>query len=327
MNLLYVAQASNDLKDSLLIINGADNKIIDIIKIEMRIVEIAFNASSGLIYVLSDSDPDIDHPVNIVTVIDSSTNKTVSSFVGGLAREFSVDIDINVKTNRIYVSTTGFAVRTIEVFDGNNNENIATIDFNKDAKVDDILNGGNIVKIAVNSTTNQIYALENREVNNDRICLINGISNEIINCIDNVGQDLFDIAVNPVTNNIYVSDKGADRLVIFSDDPIIIPPMEDCEAEFMEIIPDKITLGKGENKDVNIKLTGKEGCSVKNVTINSRINLLGRRSITLSSSSILTDSNGNATFSISAKSNHGNARILFSTNELKKSVKVNISRR
>ena len=322
MNLLYVSQASDDLKDTLLIIDGTNNKTTDIIEIGMHIVEIVFNASSGLIYVLSDSDPDTEVPFdNIVTVIDSNTNKIISSFLGGTTREPSVDIDVNPVTNRIYVSTTGFAVNTIKVFDGENNENIATIDFNKMGDIIDIS------KIAVNSTTEQIYVIKNRSIDNDSLCLVEGLSNEIIRCIDNVGLELFDIAVNSGTNNVYVADKGTGRLSVFSDNPIIIPPNNECEAEIIDVVPDEITLKNGEKKDFNVKLTSKDGCSVENVSVNARINLLGRMSINISSFSALTGSDGIATFSVTAKSNYGNARVVFSANELKKLVKVNVSRR
>ncbi len=318
MNLIYVGQVSNDLNDTLLIIDGEKNKIIDIIKMGMRIVNITVNTSSGLIYILSDSDPNSEIPFdNIVTVIDSSTNKIVSSFVGGITREPSVDIDVNPETNRIYVATSGFAIRgIINVFDGDDNGNIASINFD-----------GFIDNIKVNPTTNHIFALKRPVFSDENVCsidIIDGHSNEIINCIGNAGHGLFGIAINPVTNNVYVSDKTAARLITFSDAPIIIPPKEDCQAEIIEIVPDRITLRKGAEIDVNIKLTDNNGCPVINTGINAIINLRGRRSITLSSSNALTGTDGSATFSISANNNQGNARILFSANKLRKYVNVKI---
>ena len=321
MNLLYVVQRSFDFSDTLLVIEGDNHEIINTIDLGMQVVDIAFNEVTGLIYVLSDSDSDFEIPFdNIVTVIDSSTNKILSKFVGGTTREPSIDIDINPETNMIYVVTTGVAVKTIEVFDGRDNENIGTIDFAENPDI------GDITKITVNSTTNQIYLIDNQAVDNDGICLIDGDFFQIIDCINNLGQELFDLAVNSENNNVYVTDKGNGRLVVFSDEPIIPPPKGDCETEVIAAIDNKIILQKGKKRDINIKLTGADGCPAENVKVEAKINLRGKRVITLSPSTELSDSVGIATFSVTAKRNYGNAIVTFSANELKELVNVNIAR-
>lgn len=110
-------------------------------------------------------------------------------------------IAVNPKTNRIYVNLSTSAGPAVGVIDGNTNSIVATIP---------TPNGSSF--IAVNFVTNRVYDLGCNFAVNPPTCsvtVINGATNAVVATVPVAGTNGIGaqgIAVNPATNEIYVSD-------------------------------------------------------------------------------------------------------------------------
>ena len=111
-------------------------------------------------------------------------------------------IAVNEETNRVYIGAE---------------DGLLIIDCETDTVVTEILPGTNVVALAVDPQTNRIYAAEYGE----KIVVIDGTTNQQLGEIAERIYYQYEIAVNPVTNLIYIEDHTGtmgnyDRVVVYS---------------------------------------------------------------------------------------------------------------
>jgi len=100
-------------------------------------------------------------------------------------------VAVNPNTNLVYVTNT--RSDTVSVFDGTTNNLLSTFEV-----------GRTPFGIGVNPNTNMLYVgLEHKDI----LAVVDGSTNEIVKNIEITGP--YDIAVNDVTNMIYVTSKKA----------------------------------------------------------------------------------------------------------------------
>lgn len=98
-----------------------------------------------------------------------------------------------------------------------------------------------------------------------------------------------------------------------------------CNAELIEVSPKKLKLKKEDKGGVIVTLTGEEGCPAMNKTVTAKIKK-GKRLIMVTPTSALTEVNGQATFTITAKNKTGRARVQFRVGNLETKLEVNIEK-
>jgi len=107
--------------------------------------------------------------------------------------------------------------------------------------------------------------------------------------------------------------------------PTVTPtPTEVCEPESISVSPTSLSLKRKKSGEVTVTVTGEEGCLVEGETVTATINAAGKKRISISPTSSTTDSDGQATFTITAKNKTGNARVTFKAGDVKKSMTVKV---
>ena len=106
--------------------------------------------------------------------------------------------------------------------------------------------------------------------------------------------------------------------------PTVIPTPE-CEVKFIEVLPKRLKLKRGENGEVIVTLEG-DNCEPEGQTITAIVGKGGSERISIPPISQETDENGVAKFTITAKNKIGNARVTFKAGSLKKSIIVKVRR-
>jgi YVTN family beta-propeller protein len=154
---------------------------------------IALNSVTNKIYLANGGD-------GTVTVIDGANNTAVSVNVGKLPSQIAV----NSVKNKIYVLNVGDA--TVSVIDGSSNAT-TTVPV---AATPSNVPGPNYNTIAANSVTNKIYVSD--YFGSGNVTVIDGVTNATASVA--VGASPGAIAVNAVTNKIYVITGNGDVTVI-----------------------------------------------------------------------------------------------------------------
>jgi DNA-binding beta-propeller fold protein YncE len=162
-------------------------------------VAVAVNEATNKIYIATGSP--VRPGSNGITVIDGATNSTTT--ITDPDMKFPRALAVNPVTNKIYVAN--FIGSHVTVVDGATNSTTTITDPNA--------SGLAIYAIAVNEVTNKIYALNN---NIDRagstdagsITVIDGATNSTTTITDPNAITPVAVAVNPVTNKIYVANRG-----------------------------------------------------------------------------------------------------------------------
>lgn len=195
-NMIYVANVSGN---SVSVIDGLTNEVIDTVDVGSSPQTVGVNPVNNHIYVI-----DNNNFKNNISVIDGSTNVVIDTVE--LEDVILNGIGINPVTNFIYV--TGFAANrssdSLIVIDGITNNIVTTIE------IDD--SSASLLEIGVHSATNLIYVSRH-----DRVIVVDGTSNEIVSEIKVVDGNSFGrVAVNPVTNQIYVSNPFRNNLQVFA---------------------------------------------------------------------------------------------------------------
>lgn len=88
--------------------------------------------------------------------------------------------------------------------------------------------------------------------------------------------------------------------------------------------PNKLYLSREESSDVTVTVTGEYDSPSEGETINATVNKAGKKRISVSPSGNITDANGQALFTITAKKKKGTAKVKFKTDCLKKSLTVKV---
>jgi len=102
-------------------------------------------------------------------------------------------------------------------------------------------------------------------------------------------------------------------------------PTSECKAKKIKVSPGILRLVRGQSATVVISLEG-EDCIPVGQAVVASTNKLGSRRISISSSTVVTDENGDATFTITARKKFGNAIVRVKVDNLKKTIIVRIKR-
>lgn len=183
------------------VIDGNNQNVVTSIEVGMNPKNIAVNPVTNMIYVTNENSKS-------VSVIDGQTNSVVKTIsVGGQPEGLGLDII----SNKIYVAN-------LNVTDVNNNS-VSVIDGTTNRIVDTI-NLGNVspLQVVVNENTNKVYVTDGTD---DTVIVIDGSTDKILESIQ-AGLSTQYIAVNKVTNKIYVSGPSATLAVIDGSDNKVI---------------------------------------------------------------------------------------------------------
>lgn len=102
-------------------------------------------------------------------------------------------------------------------------------------------------------------------------------------------------------------------------------PMPSCQIESISVSTSKLELRLGESSNVIVTLVSTENCPAKEgEVITAAIDKADSKRISISQTSAVTNSNGEATFKITAKNKIGNAKVTFSYESLKNKITVKI---
>jgi YVTN family beta-propeller protein len=163
---------------SLSVVSGAQS-VITSVPTGNKPGAIAVNETTNKIYVINTYD-------DIVSVIDGLTNNAT---IAASALQNPVVIAVNPATNKIYV--------------GNNNgssvASVVTLIYGSNLATTNITVGKGVGALAVNSTTNRIYAINGLD---NTVSVINGDTNGTSTVATGAGP--IAMAVNPKTNKVYV---------------------------------------------------------------------------------------------------------------------------
>ncbi len=107
--------------------------------------------------------------------------------------------------------------------------------------------------------------------------------------------------------------------------PTVSPTPTVCEAESISVSLSKLTLKEKKSGEVTVTVTGENGCAVEGEAITAKLNKKSKKNINVSSESEVTDENGEAVFTVTAKKK-GNATITFKANGLSTKLKVKVSK-
>jgi len=163
---------------------------------------IAVNAATNKIYVSNFSD-------NTVSVINGASNSVTSTMTVGTGPQ---GIAVNPATNRIYVANTTFnnssIPGTISVIDGT----IDTVIANPTAGIFPR-------EIAINQQTNKIYVSNSNSglpfPQGGSVTVLDGVTNSPTQInTSSSGSFPWGIAVNPITNNVYVKNFNSRNMMV-----------------------------------------------------------------------------------------------------------------
>jgi YVTN family beta-propeller protein len=189
----------NETSNSVSVINGANNTVTANVSTGTYPYAIDINPATNTIYVGNFSS-------NYVTVINGATNATSNITVGGTGVG-SIGVNVNRITNMIYVNT----VNAIVVINGATN---ATTTLNVTAGI-----------MAINPVSNTIYAVNcgigcYSYAGTATVIAINGASNATTTISDPTAIDVGGIAVNPVTNTVYVTDADSGKITEITEQKV-----------------------------------------------------------------------------------------------------------
>lgn len=182
---LYV---TNERSNSIMVINGSENTVIQNISVHNSPVGVTFDQYNGNIYASSFGD-------NIVTVINASNNSPIKYLPVGRGSCKLVSDPFN---GNVYVSN--FLSNNVSVINGNTNVVMANINvgFFPDG-------------VAFDPYSSYVY-VSNRGSNN--ISLINASTNKVIGSINLTNPPRF-VALDPLNGNLY-ADTGNDNVTVIN---------------------------------------------------------------------------------------------------------------
>ncbi len=195
-NMVYVANANN----SITVIDGATNKIATLLDLGRRevydypvgySVRMAVNNNTNKVYAVSDF-------ANLVYVIDGLKNKVIER-ISLDEHRYGVSIDVNTNTNMVYVVRFP---NFLYIIDGSTNKVVDKL------YIGEHMNDAGSIRppeLAVNPNTNMVYATDYFAKS---VAVIDGSKNKIVANITTSSYPI-GVAVNPVTNRIYVMTGGS----------------------------------------------------------------------------------------------------------------------
>jgi YVTN family beta-propeller protein len=197
-NMIYVG---NLFSDSVSVINGSTNKVVDNITVFSSPDDIAIDPSKDAAYVTN-------RYANIVNVINGSTNKVAANITLGFP---PTQIAVDPTLHKIYVANMDN--ETVSVINGSTNKVVTNITLG-------ISRGGiPLGDMAVNLNTHMVYIINNGDVlkyGDAKVSVINGSTNKVVDNITGFAEGPYHIAINPYTNTIYLSNADGNRLSIIN---------------------------------------------------------------------------------------------------------------
>jgi YVTN family beta-propeller protein len=206
-NWIYVANINSG---TVSVMDGITNKITDTITVGKAPYGVSTNPVTNKVYVTNIQS-------NTVSVIDGKTNKVTGTITVGNS---PVGVSTNTLTNMIYV--TNHASNIISVIDGKTNKVTGTITV-----------GNSPVGVSTNPVTNKVYVTN---IQSNTVSVIDGKTNRVVNTIrvnpslghpKTIGDPVLNmpilanfpliaslVAVNSVSNMVYVTNTGSDIVSI-----------------------------------------------------------------------------------------------------------------
>jgi len=104
----------------------------------------------------------------------------------------------------------------------------------------------------------------------------------------------------------------------------VLTPTPTCEPASVSVHPASLKLKKKKSKTVTVTVSGDTCSVVAGETVTAKINTAGRKVITITPASRITDASGEAKFKIKAKKKAGNAKVTFTAGGKKKTMTVRV---
>jgi YVTN family beta-propeller protein len=192
-NRIYVSNLGDN---TVSVIDGSTNTVVDTISVGTVPEQIAVNATTNMIYVANVDSGNI-------SVIDGSTDIVVATMPSAA----TVFVAVNPVTNMIYADNQ--LAQTVSVFDGSTNTLVATVA---------IPGSGTIPEgMVVNPATCIIYLTVDSDQDNKNVTIISGVTNTIINTIPMPnGAILGFMATDFQLNRIYLGDTSLKAVYVLN---------------------------------------------------------------------------------------------------------------
>jgi DNA-binding beta-propeller fold protein YncE len=189
--------------DSITIINGTTNKVVDSIRDVTDLVSISSNPQTNMIYAASSDS---------ITIINGTTNLLVNEITPDSDAIFE-KVNVNPQTNMIYITGYTFYLDTdsvsgfVSVIDGRTDQLVKNITMDSDMTPTDI---------DVNPETNLIYVVGRNDSSTNEfysdsasggfVSVIDGRTDQLVKNIT-MDSDVtsMSVGVNPQTNKVYVT--------------------------------------------------------------------------------------------------------------------------
>jgi YVTN family beta-propeller protein len=186
-NRVYV---TNRGSNTVSVIDGSINSKLADITVGKSPVGVVVNPSANWIYITNLND-------GTVSVIDGITNEVIDTISVGKA---PYGIEVNPLFNKIYVAD--IIKNTVSVIDGETNKISANISVGKRPTG---------LEIDLTKGRNKLYVANH---DSDSVSVINIITNNVIDNISSVGDSPVGIAINPITNKLYISSIGSNTVSV-----------------------------------------------------------------------------------------------------------------
>jgi YVTN family beta-propeller protein len=190
-NLIYVP---NETLNTLDVINGSSNQVVASIPLGSTPFAAAVDPTTNVVYVTV--------PNSSVVVVNGATN-TVTATIATAAPPYW--IAVNPATDLIYFSTSSNGNGAVGIIDGATNQVAATVP---------LLTGCCSGSIAVNTSTNRIYAADNSSTK--QLAVIDGNTNKVKTFTIPGVCDFGYVAADSTLNRIYVADDVCSGLYVIN---------------------------------------------------------------------------------------------------------------
>jgi len=181
------------------IINSATNKVVGTIRLGDNLQQAALNPATGLLYAANSSGPGDPGTIFVVNVV---TRRILARIIpGGSSRPYA--IGVNSATDTIYVvDNPNPGGQGVFVINGSTNQIIT--------RIPTPLYPG---AIAINPKTDQAYVLTGTAEDN-AVMEFDGHDNQFVSTVSIGTFDATFDAVNPAANDIYVTARSGEFLVL-----------------------------------------------------------------------------------------------------------------
>lgn len=204
-NEIYI---SNPFNNEISVFNANSAEFVNTINVGTgtTIKKIAYNQKTKFLYAF-------DSKKNEIIVIDTAGNNKIveGSPIEDIDDSF-IELKFNTVTERVYMAfSDGFikvlyGTSTLRFIKEDKNSNN---DFGRDLEIEIKELGGDISGIAVNPSTNHIFAISESD---DKVFVIDGNTNQISKNIE--VKDPIAIEINPRTNDVYVINNNNENIAI-----------------------------------------------------------------------------------------------------------------